>query len=77
MAYSPTFKKEECKKLSNESQMDNLVISDTIKAACNPTNEEVEQRRLTLRHSSAARVLTNNDLEETEDAGSNSGGESL
>jgi hypothetical protein len=65
------------KKLSNENQMDNLIISDPIKAAFNPTNEKVEQRRLRLRHSSAARVLTNNDLEETEDTGNNSGGESL
>ncbi|MGB6531124.1 MAG: hypothetical protein WBF33_23700 [Candidatus Nitrosopolaris sp.] len=70
-------KKEHYEKLSNETQMDNLIISDAIKAACNPTNEEVEQRRLTLRHSSATRVLTNNDLEETEDTSNNSGGESL
>jgi hypothetical protein len=77
MRYSSTMKKEHYEKLSNETQMDNLIISDAIKAACNPTNEEVEQRRLTLRHSSAARVLTNNDLEETEDTSNNSGGESL
>lgn len=82
MIHSSTLKKEEYKKLCNESQLDNLIISDTTKAVCNPTNEEIEQRRLTLRHSSAAHVLTNNDLEDIEDKGienssntsSNSGG---
>lgn len=81
MIYSSTFKKEEYKKLCNESQLDNLIISDTTKAVCNPTNEEIEQRRLTLRHSSAAHVLTNNDLEDkgivnSSNTSSNSGSES-
>ena len=59
--------------------MDNSIISDII-------TDNKERGRLTLRHSSAAHVITNNDLEDIEDRGiennsssssGNSGGESV
>jgi hypothetical protein len=79
MMYSGIFHKEQYKKLSNKYQMDNSIISDII-------TDNKERGRLTLRHSSAAHVITNNDLEDIEDRGiennsssssGNSGGESV
>jgi hypothetical protein len=53
---------EKCKKLSNEAEMDNFVISDNI----DTVSVNDKETRLSLRHSSAALVLTNNDLEDVE-----------
>jgi hypothetical protein len=67
---------EKCKKLSNENEMDN-VISDNTDAI--RVNGKVGTR-LSLRHSSAAHVLTNNDLEDRDTSGSSidkNGGRSL
>lgn len=56
---------EKCKKMSNENEMDNFVISNDRDGIS--VNENVEGTRLSLRYSSAAHVLTNNDLEDIED----------
>ena len=84
IVYHPRFKVEEYKKLSNESQMDNLVISDMPKTADDSSEIVAKEGRLPLRHSPAAHVLTNNDLEDVEECGiennsgnGNSGGESI
>ena len=79
MTYSSTIKKEECKKLSNEDQMDNLVISDIPKTTDERSEKIVREGRLALTHSSAARVLTNDDLEniDSSSCSSSSEGESV
>jgi hypothetical protein len=86
MIYSSTIGKEEYKKLSNDNEMDNLIISDTLGNQNNTDNSEIvaKEGRLALKHSSAAHVFTNNDLEDVEECGiennsgsGNSGGESI
>jgi hypothetical protein len=84
IVYSSTFMVDKCKKLSNEDQMDNLVISDMPKTTDDSSEIVANEGRLALRHSSAAHVFTNNDLEDVEECGienysdsGNSGGESL
>ena len=77
--YSSMIGKDEYKKLSNEDRMDNLVISDIPKTTDDSSEIVVKEGRLALRHSSAAHVLTNDDLEDTDCRGSsgNSRGESV
>jgi hypothetical protein len=83
IVYSSIFKIDECKKLSNEDQMDNLVISDTPKTTDERSEIVANEGRLALRHSSAAHVLNNNELEdashriENNSGSGNSGGESV
>lgn len=79
IVYSSTFKVDECEKLSNEDRMDNLVISDTPKTTDERSERVANEERLPLRHSSAAHVLTNDDLEDFDSRGSsdNSRGESV
>ena len=74
MIYSGILREEQCKKLSNEYQIDNLIISDLAKATDDKSelitdNKNIEKRRLTLRRSSARHVITNNDLEDIQDRG--------
>ena len=84
MRYSSIIGKKEYKKLSNDNQMDNLIISDTLRNQNNTDSSEIvaKEGRLALKHASAAVVVTNNDLEDIEDRGienntsSSSGGES-
>ena len=64
MRYSSTIAKQECKKLSNEDQMDNLVISDIPKTTDESSEKVAEEGALSLIHSPAAHVLTNDDLED-------------
>jgi hypothetical protein len=65
------------KKLSNEDQMDNLVIPDMPKTVDERFEIVAKEGRLGLRHSSAAHVLTNDDLDDIDSSSStgNSGGE--
>jgi hypothetical protein len=74
--YSSTIEKEQCKELSNEDQMDNLVISDIPKTTDQTSEKVAEQGALSLTHSPAAYVLTNDDLEDI-DGSSCDRGESL
>ena len=53
MTYSSTIKKEECKKLSNQDQMDNLVISDIPKTTDESSEKVAEDGALALTHSPA------------------------
>jgi hypothetical protein len=79
--YSSTFKTKESKILSDDNQMDNLVISDALKTT-DSCEIVAKEGRIALRHSSAAQVLNNDDVEDVEDAdvesrSINSGGESV
>jgi hypothetical protein len=73
MGYHSTIAKEECKKLSNRYQMDNLVISEP-KTTDESSEKVAKEGALSLTHSPAAHVLTNDDLE---DIDSCNGGESV
>jgi hypothetical protein len=64
-----TIGEDECKKLSSEDQMHNLVISNMPKSADNSSEIVAKEGSLALRHSPAAHVLTNNDLEDVEECG--------
>jgi hypothetical protein len=77
MRYYSTITEKGCKKLSNEDQMDNLVISDIPKTTDQSSEKVVKEGTLVLTHSSAAHVLTNEDLEDIDSSSSNSGGESV
>ncbi len=70
---------EEREQLPVRHQMGNLVISDMVKTT-DGSSELVDQEiRLVLKHSSAAHVFTNNDLEDVEECSieNKSGGESI
>jgi len=75
MIYFSTTKKEECKKLSNEDQMGNLIISDIPKTT-ESSEKVVKEGALSLTHSPAGYVFTNDDLEDI-DSSSCNGSESV
>ena len=64
MTYFSIIGKEEPKKLSSEDQTLNLVIPNIPKSADKRSEIVAKEGRLALRHSPAAHVLTNNDLED-------------
>ena len=69
MTYFSIIGKEELKKLSSQDQTHNLVISNMPKSVDNSSEIVAKEGRLALRHSPAAHVLTNNDLEDVEECG--------